>query len=53
MRKMKVASVQFNHKAGDKAFNLGKIREFVETAAGSTADLVVFPEMCITVSSVN
>ena len=48
MRKMKVASVQFNHKAGDKAFNLEKIREFVETAAGSKTDLVVFPEMCIT-----
>lgn len=48
MKKMKVATVQFNHKAGDKAFNLGKIREFVEYAAGSDVNLVVFPEMCIT-----
>ncbi len=48
MKKMKVATVQFNHKPGDKEFNLKKIREFVEYAAGSDVDLIVFPEMCIT-----
>jgi predicted amidohydrolase len=48
MNKMKVATVQFNHKAGDKEFNLEKIREFVEYAANRDVDLVVFPEMCIT-----
>ena len=45
---MKVATVQFNHRPGDKEYNLKKIREFVEYAANSDVDLVVFPEMCIT-----
>lgn len=48
MKKMKVATVQFNHRPGDKEYNLKKIREFVEYAANSDVDLVVFPEMCIT-----
>ncbi len=47
-RNLKVASVQFNHKAGDKAYNLGRIRSFVAHAAGKQADLIAFPEMCIT-----
>ncbi len=48
MEKMKVGSVQFNHKPGDKHYNLRKIQEFVEHAANENVDLVVFPEMCIT-----
>lgn len=48
MKRMKAASVQFNHAPGDKKSNLGKIRSFVEEAAGQGVDLIVFPEMCIT-----
>lgn len=48
MKKIKAASVQFNHIPGDKTHNIGKIREFVESAANKNVDLIVFPEMCIT-----
>ena len=48
MRDIKAASVQFNHRPGDKAFNLGVIEEFVKQAAGQNVELIVFPEMCIT-----
>jgi predicted amidohydrolase len=48
MKNIKAASVQFNHKPGNKAYNLGIIRQYVETAAGQGMDLIVFPEMCIT-----
>jgi predicted amidohydrolase len=48
MTKINAASVQFNHKAGDKAYNLQQITSFVEYAAGNKVDLAVFPEMCIT-----
>jgi predicted amidohydrolase len=45
---MKAASVQFNHRPGDKAYNLGRIRSFVEEAAAQGVELICFPEMCIT-----
>jgi len=48
MKKIKAASVQFNHQPGDKHYNLAKIREFVGSAATKKVDLLVFPEMCIT-----
>ncbi|NQT57642.1 MAG: acyltransferase [Bacteroidetes bacterium] len=48
MNNIKAASVQFNHKPGDKEFNRGKIREFAASAAREKVDLLVFPEMCIT-----
>ena len=48
MQKIKAASIQFNHAPGDKAFNLERIRSFVEDAAAQGVDLAVFPEMCIT-----
>lgn len=48
MNKIKAASVQFNHKPGDKLYNLNKIREITEGAALQKVDLLVFPEMCIT-----
>ena len=46
--KVKVASVQFNHKPGDKDYNLERISSFVEYAANMKVDLIAFPEMCIT-----
>jgi predicted amidohydrolase len=45
---MRVASVQFEHQAGDKAFNLGRIGSFAEEAAEDGVKVLCFPEMCIT-----
>lgn len=48
MKKTRVASVQLEHASGDKESNLGKIRRFVKDASAEGAELVVFPECCIT-----
>ncbi|OIN26945.1 nitrilase family protein [Vibrio barjaei] len=48
MKSVKVASVQFNHKAGDKTTNLASVEEFVTRAAAQKVDIISFPEMCIT-----
>lgn len=45
---LKVSTVQFQHRANDKAYNLGRIDAFVAEAATAGIELVVFPEMCIT-----
>lgn len=45
---IKVASVQFNHHAGDKAYNLSVIEQYVQKAADSDVEIISFPEMCIT-----
>jgi len=45
---MRAASVQFEAAAGDKCANLAKVRAFTEQAVAQGADLVVFPECCIT-----
>ena len=48
MKDLRAASVQFQHVPGDKAANLETVRRFTAEAAGRGADLVVFPEMCLT-----
>ena len=48
MRKIRAATVQFNHAPGDKAFNLERVRAFVKDASAQKVDLITFPEMCIT-----
>lgn len=48
MNSVRAASVQFNHKHGDKPHNLARITEFAEAAVTNEVDLLVFPEMCIT-----
>src|SRR5437879_12654830 len=48
MRDIRVATVQFQHAAGDKAYNVGRIRHFVTEAARARVELIVFPEMCLT-----
>ncbi len=48
MRKIRVASVQIESTAGDKQANLAKIEGFVKHAAAQGAEMVVFPECCIT-----
>ncbi|HEX6627040.1 MAG TPA: nitrilase-related carbon-nitrogen hydrolase, partial [Gemmatimonadaceae bacterium] len=48
MRDIRVAAVQFQHQPNDKDYNLGRVRHFVGEAAKSGAEIVVFPEMCLT-----
>jgi predicted amidohydrolase len=48
MNDLRAASVQFQHVPGDKAANLETVRRFTAEAAGQGADLVTFPEMCLT-----
>ena len=48
MKNIKAASVQFNHHAGDKVYNLSQIRKFTASAAKEKVEIIVFPEMCVT-----
>jgi len=48
MKDVRVASVQFNHKANDKIYNLSVIKHYVEKAALLDVKIIVFPEMCVT-----
>ena len=43
----RIATVQFQHRPGDKAFNLDIIERMSRSASHDGARLVVFPEMCI------
>ena len=45
---LRVATVQFQHRPGDKPYNLGVVRRSCTAAAHEGARIVVFPEMCIT-----
>ncbi len=45
---IRVASVQFNHRPGDKKYNLERIRYFSSIAQHDGVKIIVFPEMCIT-----
>ncbi len=48
MEGIRLASVQIEHAAGEKEANLAKVRSFVEKAVAENAQVVVFPECCIT-----
>jgi len=48
MRDIRVATVQFQHTAGDKTYNLGRVRHFVDEAARARVEIIAFPEMCLT-----
>lgn len=48
MRDIRVAAVQFEHAPGDKEANLAKVRRFARRAAEEKAEIVVFPECCLT-----
>src|SRR5881397_3455333 len=48
MHDIRVATVQFQHAPGDKAYNLGRVRHFVTEAARAGAEMIAFPEMCLT-----
>ncbi len=47
MQPLRIASVQFEHAAGDKAANLAKVVAFAERAKQQDVELIVFPECCI------
>jgi predicted amidohydrolase len=47
MRKIRAAAVQMESVAGDKQANLAKMEDFVRQAAAQEAELIVFPECCI------
>ena len=48
MNDLCAASVQFQHVPGDKATNLATVSKWTAKAAAASAELVVFPEMCLT-----
>ena len=48
MQSIRAATVQYQHKPGEKEANLQIIRMFAERAAESGVKLVAFPEMCVT-----
>ncbi len=44
---LRVAAVQFEHRDGDKSYNLGRIEELTRQAAVRGAEVVCFHECCI------
>lgn len=48
MRDIRVATAQFEHRDGDKAYNLGRIRELTRRAVEHGAEIVCFHECSIT-----
>jgi predicted amidohydrolase len=46
-RQLRVASVQMEHRDGDKEANFAKLERFVAQAAAQGVQLVVFPECCV------
>jgi len=48
MRKIRVASAQFEHSPGDKSANLARVQLFAREAADREAEIIVFPECCLT-----
>jgi len=48
MRDIRVATVQFQHASGDKAYNLDRVAHFVVEGARSKVEIIAFPEMCLT-----
>lgn len=45
---MKVTTVQFEHRSGDKPYNLSRIADFARSAAKAGSQLIVFHECSIT-----
>jgi predicted amidohydrolase len=48
MRDIRVATAQFEHRDGDKAYNLGRIRDLTRRAAIQGAEVVCFHECSVT-----
>lgn len=45
--KIRAATVQFQHRPGDKDYNFSRVAHFTKKAAAKKAAIVVFPEMCL------
>ncbi|QNQ11382.1 nitrilase-related carbon-nitrogen hydrolase [Sphingomonas alpina] len=45
---LRAATVQFRHRASDKAYNLARVAAFAHHARAAGAELALMPEMCIT-----
>ncbi len=45
---IRVATTQFNHRFGDKDYNLGIIEKMCREASGKGVQIITFPEMCVT-----
>ena len=52
MRDIRIAAAQFEHRDGDKAFNLDRIDHLAGLAVAAGAEVVCFHEGAITASSV-
>jgi predicted amidohydrolase len=48
MRDIRIAAAQFEHRDGDKAYNLGRIRDLARKAAAQGAEIVCFHECSVT-----
>jgi predicted amidohydrolase len=48
MEKIKIATAQFEHKSGDKAYNLSVIRQLAREASGQGAAVISFHECSVT-----
>lgn len=46
-RKIRAAAAQFQHRAGDKAWNLSRVEALARRAKEAGADFVALPEMCL------
>ena len=51
MRDIRIAAAQFEHREGDKAYNLSRIRELTRSAVEQGAEIVSFHECCISAYS--
>lgn len=47
-QRLRVATVQFRHRASDKLYNLSIIEAFIHQAGRQGIKILAFPEMCIT-----
>ena len=45
---LKCGTVQFHHKANDKAYNMSVVERFCRDAAERQVKILAFPEMCLT-----
>jgi predicted amidohydrolase len=48
MASIKCATVQFHHRANDKAYNMSVVERFSREAADQKVKILAFPEMCLT-----
>ena len=45
---IRCGTVQFQHRPGDKAYNLGVVARYCREAANQGVQVIAFPEMCLT-----